>query len=159
MCAMGRITRLSGIWFAFLLYASVAGGQQSFPVTSTADESLIAGRPLALDRLGKLLPWPMPDNTGYSYSAYFLSQWTIVWDQYNRQKLPYLYCCFDFDRTTFELVPDEHWANSTSYLRAMMQGFVERLYPYTGDPHTLELLENFVDYLAHCLSVTNSRWL
>ena len=69
----------------------------------------------SLDRLGKLLPWPMPDNTGYSYSAYFLSQWTIVWDQYYRQKLPYLYCCFDFDRT-----PDEHWANSTGYLRAMM---------------------------------------
>jgi hypothetical protein len=41
----------------------------------------------------------------------------------------------------------------------MVQAFVERLYPYTGDPHTLELLENFVDYLAHCLSVTNSRWL
>jgi uncharacterized protein YyaL (SSP411 family) len=28
----------------------------------------------------------------------------------------------------------------------MMQGFIERLYPYTGDPHTLEFLENFVDY-------------
>ena len=43
------------------------------------------------------------------------------------------YCCFDFDRTTFELQPDLHWANSTGYLRAMMQGFIERLYPYTGD--------------------------
>ncbi len=60
--------------------------------------------------------------------------------------LPYFYCCFDFDRTTFELQPDPHWANSTGYLRAMMEGFIERLYPYTGDPHTLEFLQNFVDY-------------
>jgi hypothetical protein len=156
---MRRITRLTGICFAFLLYASVARGQQSFPVTATADESFIAGRPVALDPKGKLLPWPMPDDTGYSYSAYFLSQWTIVWDQYNRQRLPYLYCCFDFDRTTFELVPDEHWANSTGYLRAMMQGFVERLYPYTGDPHTLEFLENFVDYeLENGTTPDNYLW-
>jgi hypothetical protein len=28
----------------------------------------------------------------------------------------------------------------------MMEGFVERLYPYTGDPRTLEFLEDFVDY-------------
>ncbi|QNI34827.1 hypothetical protein H7849_06545 [Alloacidobacterium dinghuense] len=121
-------------------------GQQPFPVISTVDESTIAGRPVALDSEGKLLPWPMPDNTGYSYSAYFLSQWAIVWDQYNRQRLPYYFCCFDFDRTTFELIPDPHWVNSTGYLRAMMQGFIERLYPYAGDPHTLEFLENFVDY-------------
>jgi hypothetical protein len=72
-----------------------------------------AGRPVALDPTGKLLPWPMPDDTGYSYSAYFLSRRTIVRAQYNRRKLPYLYCCFDFDRSTFELVPEEHWADST----------------------------------------------
>ena len=53
---------------------------------------------------------------------------------------PTIICCFDFDRTTFELIPDPHWVNSTGYLRAMMQGFIERLYPYTGDPHTLEFL-------------------
>ncbi len=59
---------------------------------------------------------------------------------------PHFYCCFDFDRATYELTPDPNWVNSTGYLRAMMQGFIERLYPYTGDPHTLEFLQNFVDY-------------
>jgi hypothetical protein len=123
------------------------------------DEPSIAGRPVALDAHGKLLPWPMPDNTGYSYSSYFLSQWTIVWDQYNRQRLPYFYCCFDFDRTTFEMTPDANWVNSTGYLRAMMEGFVERLYAYTGDPHTLEFLENFVDYeLEHGTTPADYVW-
>ncbi len=88
----------------------------------------------------------MPDNMGYSYSSHFLTQWTILWDQYNRQRLPYYYCCFDFDRTTFEMFPDLHWVNSTGYLRAMMEGFIERLYPYTGDPRTLTFLKSFVDY-------------
>jgi hypothetical protein len=143
---MKRPGRSARMFLAVLLGAPVVAGQQPFPVISTVNESSIAGRPVALDGEGKLLPWPMPDNTGYSYSAYFLSQWTILWDQYNRQRLPYYFCCFDFDRTTFELMPDRHWANSTGYLRAMMQGFVELLYPYTGDPHTLEFLENFVDY-------------
>lgn len=128
-------------------------------MVSTVDEPSIAGRPVALDSEGKLLPWPMPDNTGYSYSAYFLSQWTIMWDQYNRQRLPYYFCCFDFDRTTFELIPDPHWVNSTGYLRAMMQGFIERLYPYTGDPRTLEFLENFVDYeLENGLTPEGYAW-
>jgi hypothetical protein len=143
---MKKTAGLARVFFAVLLGAPLIAGQQPFPVVSTVNESSIAGRPVALDGEGKLLPWPMPDDIGYSYSAYFLSQWTIVWDQYNRQRLPYYFCCFDFDRTTFELVPDRHWANSTGYLRAMMQGFIERLYPYTGDPHTLEFLENFVDY-------------
>jgi len=98
-----------------------------FPVTATVDEPSIAGRAVALDAQHKLLPWPMPDDTGYSYAGYFLSQWTILWDQYHRQRLYYFYCCFDFDRSTFELFPDQHWANSTGYLRAMMEGFVERL--------------------------------
>ena len=100
-----------------------------FPVVSTVDAPTIAGRPVALDAQGKLLPWPMPDNIGYSYSSHVLSQWTILWDQYNRQRLHYFHCCFDFDRTTYELIPDQKWANSTGYLRAMMQGFIERLYP------------------------------
>lgn len=143
---MTRLCNVTAVLFAVLFSAASLAGQQAFPVVSTVDAPTIAGRPVALDRSGKLLPWPMPEDTGYSYSAYFLSQWTIVWDQYNRQRLPYFYCCFDFDRTTFELTPDPHWANSTGYLRAMMQGFVERLYPYTGDPRTLEFLENFVDY-------------
>jgi hypothetical protein len=134
-------------------------GQQSFPVVSTVDEPTVAGRQVALDSEGKLLPWPIPDNTGYSYSAYFLSQWTIVLDQYNRQRLPYYYCCFDFDRATFELIPDPSWVNSTGYLRAMMQGFIERLYPYTGDPRTIEFLENFVDYeLENGLTPDGYAW-
>jgi len=137
------------ILFVLLLCGATIAAQepqQPFPVTSTVNESTIAGRPVALDAQSKLLPWPMPNDTGYSYSGYFLSQWTILWDQYNRQRLPYFYCCFDFDRTTFELFPDPHWANSTGYLRAMMQGFMERLYPYTGDARTLEFLQSLVDY-------------
>lgn len=130
----------------FFLFSATVSSQQSFPVVSTVDEPSIAGRPVALDAQHKLLPWPMPDDPGYSYSSHVLSQWAIVWDQFNRQRLPYFYCCFDFDRTTYELSPDPNWVNSTGYLRAMMQGFIERLYPYTGDPHTLEFLENFVDY-------------
>src|ERR1700728_3655704 len=82
-----------------LLLTTLAVSQQKpFPVTSTVDEPTIAGRPVQLDAQGKLLPWPMPDNIGYSYSSHFLTQWTILWDQFNRQRLPYYYCCFDFDR-------------------------------------------------------------
>ena len=120
--------------------------QKPFQVVSTVNELTIAGRPVQLDAEGKLLPWPMPDNIGYSYSSHFLTQWTILWDQYNRQRLHYFHCCFDFDRTTYELIPDQKWANSTGYLRAMLQGFIEHLYPYTGDARTLTFLEDFVDY-------------
>ena len=156
---MRRVAVFAKVLIAFVLGASVAVGQQPFPVTSTVNESSIAGRQVALDSRGKLLPWPMPADTGYSYSSYFLSQWTILWDQYNRQRLPYFFCCFDFDRTTFEIMPDLHYVNSTGYLRAMMQGFVERLYPYTGDPHTLEFLQNFVDYeLENGLTPEGYAW-
>ena len=133
--------------------------QKPFPVTSTVDEPTIAGRPVQLDAQGKLLPWPMPDNIGYSYSSHFLTQWTILWDQYNRQRLPYYYCCFDFDRTTFELFPDPHWVNSTAYLRAMMEGFLEHLYAYSGDQRTLTFLESFFDYeLEHGLTPEGYAW-
>ncbi|MBO0912678.1 MAG: hypothetical protein J2P13_12875, partial [Acidobacteria bacterium] len=133
--------------------------QKPFPVTSIVDAPTIAGRPVALDRQGKLLPWPMPANIGYSYSSHVLAQWTILWDQYKRQRLPYFYCCFDFDRSTFELAPDPHWVNSTAYLRAMMEGFIERLYPYTGDARTLVFLEDFVDYeLEHGLTPEGYAW-
>ena len=150
-------------WLVLLLSATVSANgamaQQSFPVVSNVDASSIAGRPVTLDAAGKLLPWPMSDNVGYSYAGYFLSQWTILWDQYNRQRLPYFYCCFDFDRTTFEMIPDQHWANSTGYLRAMMTGFIERLYPYTGDARTIEFLENFVDYeLENGLTPEGYAW-
>jgi hypothetical protein len=144
---------------AVLLLAPALFSQESFPTVSTVDSPSIAGRPVALDAERKLLPWPMPGDTGYSYSSHFLSQWTIVWDQFNRQRLPYFYCCFDFDRTTYELAPDPNWVNSTGYLRAMMQGFIERLYPYTGDPHTLEFLQNFVDYeLENGTTPENYLW-
>src|SRR6185437_2268290 len=143
---MTRVSYSAAVMIAAPLSAVSLAGQQASSVVTTVDAPSIAGRPVALDGSGKLLPWPMSDDTGYSYSAYFLSQWTVVWDQYNRQRLPYYYCCFDFDRTTFKLTPDPKWVNSTGYLRAMVQGFVERLYPYTGDPHTLEFAENLVDY-------------
>jgi hypothetical protein len=131
-----------------LTFCAVTSAQQQkpFPVVSTVDEPTIAGRPVQLDASGKLLPWPMPDNIGYSYSSHVLTQWTILWDQYNRQRLHYFHCCFDFDRTTYELIPDQKWANSTGYLRAMLEGFIERLYPYTGDARTLTFLTDFVDY-------------
>jgi hypothetical protein len=156
---MTGLAKTAQIVIAFLLSATLTSAQQPFAVSSIVDEPFIAGRPVELNSDGKLLPWPMPNNTGYSYSAYFLSQWTIVWDQYNRQRLPYFYCCFDFDRTTFELVPDTHWVNSTGYLRAMMQGFIERLYPYTGDPRAIEFLQNFIDYeLENGLTPDGYAW-
>jgi hypothetical protein len=158
---MNYATRILHIAAVALVSAMIAAGQQPkpFPVTSVVDEPSIAGHPVQLDTQGKLLPWPMPDNTGYSYSSHFLTQWTILWDQYNRQRLPYFYCCFDFDRTTFELQPDPHWVNSTGYLRAMMQGFMERLYPYTGNPRTLTFLQDFVDYeLENGLTPEGYAW-
>jgi hypothetical protein len=142
-----------------LALTAVISGQQKFSVVSVVDAPTIAARPVALDAQGKLLPWPMPDNTGYSYSSHVLSQWTILWDQYNRQRLPYFYCCFDIDRTTYEMIPDQHWANSTGYLRAMLEGFIERLYPYTGDERTLTFLEDFVDYeLDHGTTPADYAW-
>lgn len=149
--------------FALALGAMLAGQacaqEPAFPVTAIVNPPAIAGRTVALDQYGKLLPWPMPEDTGYSYSSYFLSQWTIVWDQYRRQRLLYYYCCFDFDRHTFDMRPEENWANSTGYLRAMMQGFIERLYPYTGDRRTLEFLRDFVDYeLEHGLTPKGYAW-
>jgi hypothetical protein len=156
---MTQATKFARVFPALLLCATVVAGQEPLQIATTVNESSIAGRSVTLDNHGKLLPWPMPDSTGYSYSSYFLSQWTIIWDQYNRQRLPYFFCCFDFDRTTFEMMPEWHWANSTAYLRAMMQGFVERLYPYTGDPHMLEFLQNFVDYeLENGLTPEGYAW-
>lgn len=160
MQLMNRILVCLALLCALLCAATaVAQEQKPFAPVSILDVPTIAGRPVQLDAQGKLLPWPMPDNIGYSYSGYALSQWTILWDQYNRQRLPWFYCCFDFDRTTFELQPDPHWVNSTAYLRAMMEGFIERLYPYTGDPHTLQFLQSFADYeLEHGLTPAGYAW-
>jgi hypothetical protein len=152
------ISRITLIAF-FLLSAHGVAEQKKFAVVSIVDQPEIAGRPVQLDAQGKLLPWPMPENIGYSYSSHVLTQWQILWDQYNRQRLHYYYCCFDFDRTTFEMSPDEHWANSTAYLRAMLEGFIERLYPYTGDARMLTFLEDFVDYeLENGLTPENYAW-
>src|SRR5580700_10128093 len=156
-----RVTKIASVVLTVLLWGTILAGQQQkpFPVTSVVDEPTIAGHPVQLDGQGKLLPWPMPHDIGYSYSSHFLTQWTILWDQHNRQRLHYFYCCFDFDRTTFELAPDPHWANSTGYLRAMMQGFIERLYPYTGYARTLTFLESFVDYeLENGLTPEGYAW-
>jgi len=146
--SMTVATNLWRIGVAILCLVATLASQQPkrFPVAAVVDQPEIAGRAVQLDSHGKLMPWPLADDTGYSYSSDFLAQWTILWDQYNRQRLPYYYCCFDFDRTTFEMSPDTHWANSTGYLRAMLEGFIERLYPYTGDARTLVFLQDFVDY-------------
>lgn len=117
-----------------------------FNAVSALNMSTIQGRPVQLDAAGKLLPWPLPGNIGYSYQAYFMSRWTYLWEQYNHERFYDFYCCVNFDRETFKTYPDRHWANSTGYLRAMEEGFIEHLYPYTGDRRTLEFLEDFVDY-------------
>src|SRR6266849_7474916 len=156
---MTRVIKFFMVSAALFLCLSTAKAQQPFKVMSTADEPTIAGRSVELDAKGKLLPWPMPKDTGYSYSSHVLSQWSILWDQYNRQRLHYYYCCFDFDRTTFEMFPDTNYVNSTGYLRAMLQGFIERLYPYTGDPRTLIFLQDFVDYeLENGLTPAGYAW-
>lgn len=145
-----------------LLLFSVArmlAAQEPFAVVSTVNASTIAGRPVQHDAEGKLLPWPIANNTGYSYSSHFLTQWSVMWDQYNRNRYHYFHCCFDFDRNSYEMQADSHWANSTAYLRAMMQGFVERLYPYTGDPNTILFMQDFIDYeLENGLTPTSYAW-
>src|SRR5215470_16610400 len=97
------------VTIALMLVVTMLTAQQKpFPVVSTVDAPTIAGHPVQLDAQGKLLPWPMPDDIGYSYASHVLTQWQILWDQHNRQRLHYNYCCFDFDRTTFEMFPDQH---------------------------------------------------
>ena len=40
-----------------------------------------------------------------------------------------------------------------------MQGFIERLYPYTGDPRTVTFLQSFVDYeLENGLTPEDYAW-
>ncbi len=144
---------------AILLPALLIPAQQPFPVMSTITPLTIAGRTVQRDASGKLLAWPMPEDTGYSYNSHLLTDWNILWDQFNRQRYQYFFCCFDFDRTTFEMQPDYHWANSTGYLRAMTEGFLERLYPYTGDQNTITYLRDFIDYeLENGLTPNNYTW-
>ena len=137
---------LAAVFLTPVLAVGMAHAQPPFAVVSTVDEAEIAGRPVQLDEQGKLLPWPFPNSVGDSYASHVLSQWAVLQDQFERQRLPYFYCCFAIDRNSYELIPDQNWANSTAYLRAMLEGFVERLYPYTGDRRMLKYLEQFVDY-------------
>src|SRR5258708_8583374 len=108
---MTQVTKLGRVGLMILCAVTILAGQQRkpFPVVSTVDQPEIAGRTVQLDSQGKLLPLPMPDHIGYSYSSHVLPQWTILCDQYNRQRVPYYYCCFDFDRTTFEMFPDTNY--------------------------------------------------
>jgi len=57
-----------------LSLVAIASAQPPFSVVSTVDAPAIAGRPVALDAQGKLLPWPFPDSVGDSYASHFLSQ-------------------------------------------------------------------------------------
>ncbi|OOG56859.1 hypothetical protein B0E48_08440 [Rhodanobacter sp. C03] len=148
------------ILLAFLAWGvSPAYAQDAFKPVSTFDAPAIQGRPVELDSQGKLLPWPYPHDIGASYESYFLTQWSVLRREYHGPRDYYFFCCVDFDRSTFELIPDRHWANSTGYLRAMLEGFVEHLYPYTGDPETIRLLKDFVDYeLAHGTTPRDYAW-
>ncbi len=124
--------------------------------TSTVNESLIAGRDVQLDAWGGLLPWPYPEDAGRSYESHVLTQWALLRDRFGR--MPYFHCCFQLGADG-EPVADPNWANSTAYLRAMMIGFAERLYPYTGDEQVLRYTEALVDYeLAHGLTPGDYAW-
>jgi hypothetical protein len=162
MACLSFFQKNNGVYRTVLplfLVAMVTSAQDKFQTISTVHATTIAGRPIQRDSGGKLLPWPMPDDVGYSYSSHILTQWSILWDQYNRQRYYDFHCCFDFDRTTFEMQPEFHWANSTAYLRAMMQGFMERLYPFTGDENTIVFLKDFMDYeLENGLTPANYLW-
>jgi hypothetical protein len=130
----------------FLFAITTLAHAAPFKAVSVFDAAAIQGRAVELDSQGKLLPWPMPQDIGASYQSYFLTQWTYLRQQYQGERYYYFYCCVDFDHTTFVTTPDRSWANSTGYLRAMLEGFVEHLYPYTGDAEALDLLKDFVDY-------------
>jgi len=83
---MALLTKIALVLVRVLFLSTMLAGQQNpFPVTSVVDAPTIAGHPVQLDERGKLLPWPMPYDIGYSYSSHFLTQWTILWDQHNRQ--------------------------------------------------------------------------
>jgi hypothetical protein len=154
--------RAMGTWEGEKSSAAAAAtdpAQTPFKPISTLDVSTIQGRPVQLDAKGELLPWPRPHHIGYSYADYFMSRWKYLWEQYHHQRYYDFYCCIDFDRETFATYPIRNWANSTGYLRAMMEGFIEHLYPYTGDPRTIKFLEDFVDYeLDNGITPSNYVW-
>src|SRR5260221_5036410 len=114
--------RLVSVLLVTTFLATTVAAQQPFPVISAVDEPEIAGRPVQLDAQGKLLPWPFADRIGESFASDFLGQWRILQNQFQGQRLPYFYCCFSIDPKTSEMIPDRNWANSTAYLRAMLEG-------------------------------------
>src|SRR5260221_12248595 len=123
----------------------------------TGTGPLIAGGAGQLDARGRLLPWPYPDDPGRSYDSHLRAQWALLLGLFGH--MPYFHCCFQLDPVSLEPSADANWANSTAYLRAMMIGFVERLYPYTGDARTLGYVEEFVDYeLDHGLTPAGYQW-
>jgi hypothetical protein len=142
----GSMKRLTLIILFVMWTGAASPGQAQFKTLSTVDSTAIQGRPVELGEHGNLLPWPRPHRVGESYAAYFLSRWKYLQQQYSHQRYYDFYCCINYDRETFMTYPDRQWANSTGYLRAMMEGFIEHLYPYTGDPRTLAFLKDLVDY-------------
>jgi hypothetical protein len=155
-----RISMKRVLWLLALLAPNASSfAQDAFKPVSIFDAPAIQGRAVELDSQGKLLPWPYPDNIGASYESYFMTQWSVLRREYHGPRDYYFFCCVDFDRKTFEIIPDRHWANSTGYLRAMLEGFVEHLYPYAGDPETIRLLKDFVDYeLEHGTTPRDYAW-
>jgi hypothetical protein len=154
-------TRTNRLLLTLLMYCvgGMALAQTAFKPVSVLDAKTIQGRTIALDARGKLLPWPMPEHIGASYETYALTQWSFLLQQYQGPRYYYFHCCVDFDRKTFVTIPDRNWANSTAYLRAMLEGLVERLYPYTGDPQTIRLLQDLVDYeFQHGTTPANYAW-
>ena len=66
---MGACWRFVCLGSALLLGAFTLHAQGPAAVASDLNQPDVAGRPVNLDAQGKLLPFPMPDNTGYSYSG------------------------------------------------------------------------------------------
>ncbi|MFM2288617.1 MAG: hypothetical protein RL684_1760 [Pseudomonadota bacterium] len=142
---------------AALLLVPAAHAADWLMPTSTVNESLIAGREVQIDARGQLLPYPYPQDAGRSYESHVLTQWALLRDRF--AQMPYFHCCFQLDAASEEPSPDPNWANSTAYLRAMMIGFAERLYPYTGDQRVLRYTQDLVDYeLAHGLTPAGYKW-
>jgi len=146
---------LAALWLALL--APVSRADDWLGPLSTVNEPRIAGREVQLDARGRLLPWPYADDPGRSYDSHLRAQWVLLLGLFGH--MPYFHCCFQLDPASLEPSADANWANSTAYLRVMMIGFLERLYPYTGDASTLGYVEEFVDYeLDHGLTPAGYQW-
>ncbi len=121
--------------------------QKPFPIVSTVDEPTIAGRPVQLDASGKLLPWPMPDNIGYSYS----SARPDSSGPFSGTNTTASACTIStaasisIARPT-NSSPTRSGPTPPDIFAPCCEGFIERLYPYTGDARMLTFLEDFIDY-------------